>query len=97
MRLNEGTFDGWLPLLKLKFLTPVNTLSGMYLPLAEPLCASGPEILLVDEVLAVGDMRFKRSVWKDGKSYVSWQNGSVCKPQPWRSKIVPELYRSVGR
>ena len=50
-----------------KFLdTPVKSFSsGMYVRLAFAVAAHlEPEILLVDEVLAVGDARFKRSVWE---------------------------------
>ncbi len=49
-----------------KFLdTPVKRYSsGMYVRLAFAVAAHlEPEILIVDEVLAVGDSNFKRSAW----------------------------------
>ncbi len=61
--------------------TPVKRYSsGMYVRLAFAVAAHlEPEILLVDEVLAVGDYEFqKKCLGKDARSCRSWENSIIC-------------------
>ena len=64
--------------------TPVKRYSsGMYVRLAFAVAAHlEPEILLVDEVLAVGDAAFQKKVpGKDGRCGTGRADGAVCQPQ----------------
>jgi lipopolysaccharide transport system ATP-binding protein len=63
--------------------TPVKRYSsGMYIRLAFAVAAHlEPEILLVDEVLAVGDASFQnKCLKKNGKCIGDRQNGLICQP-----------------
>ena len=68
-----------------KFLdTPVKRYSsGMYVRLAFAVAAHlEPEILVVDEVLAVGDAAFQRKVHREnGGSSAKWADCYFCKSQ----------------
>jgi len=53
----------------------------MYVRLAFAVAAHlEPEILVIDEVLAVGDAQFQRNVWGKWRRLEGRQDGIVCKP-----------------
>ena len=82
-----------------KFLdTPVKRYSsGMYVRLAFAVAAHlEPEILIVDEVLAVGDAEFqKKCLGKMGEVAKRRANGFVCQPQHGGgARLVCEMHLS---
>ena len=84
-----------------KFLdTPVKRYSsGMYVRLAFAVAAHlEPEILIVDEVLAVGDVQFQKTLpWKDGECCWAGPNDSFCQPQfGFSASAVFERYYPAG-
>ena len=78
--------------------TPVKRYStGMYVRLAFAVAAHlEPEILIVDEVLAVGDAQFQQEVpGQDGRGVSRRANGAVRQPQHGRrSELMPTRHPS---
>ena len=53
--------------------------SGMYVRLAFAVAAHlEPEILIVDEVLAVGDAEFQKNAWARWATWPRWTRGPCC-------------------